>query len=526
MGVVREESPVAMRSQLHAVRLALAGVLAAGAIVMVIFTYRWPLVWDAQVLHYIRFLIDSGFAPYREISDINMPGAYVIEGWAMHLFGGGDLAWRVFDFTLLGVLTGAMIVIALPYDWLAGLFAGVMFALIHTSNGPWNSVERDEVMTVLVVLGYAFLFEGVRRRRPWLLLAFGLSVGMAGTVKPTAAPLGVLLLAIAAWEVRKRGEPVARYVAWGMAGGAIAGGIVLSFLLRYHAVHAFLDITSRLTSFYAGLDHATMRQMARWALPNAEWLMLPFALAVAFANRDWKNWERGALLAGAGFGALSYFIQGKGYEYHKYPFTAFALLWMAIELTLAMRRTGWVRIAGVAGLAAATLTGVPLYLRFVHRLQPVSNFTLALERDLAAMGTDRLQHEVQCMDLVEGCYTALYHLKLVQSTGMMGDLLLFSANESTVVDQYRSGYWKQLTAKPPAVIVLTNEWFGHLPSFDKLGAWPSFASYLEANYQMTIARDFPEEADHAYRVYLRKDLVKDVVRSGMVRNGVPLAAGR
>jgi hypothetical protein len=507
MDVLHEEAAVAGRSQLDAIRWAMAGVLAVGALALVVFTCRWPLVWDAQVLHYIRFLIDSGFAPYREITDINMPGAYVIEGWGMHLFGSGDLAWRVFDFTLLGVLTAAMIVIARPYDWLAGLFAGVMFSLVHTSNGPWNSVERDEVMTVLLVLGYAFLFEGVRRRRPWLLLAFGLSVGLAGTVKPTVAPLGVLLLAMAVWELRKRGEPVARYIGYGLAGGAIAGGIVLTFLLRYHALHAFFVIARRLTSFYAGLDHATMRQLARWALPKVEWLMLPFALAVAFANREWKSWERGTLLAGAGFGAFSYFVQAKGYEYHKYPFTAFALLWMAMELTLAMRRTGWVRIVGAVGLAAATLTGVPLYLRFVHRLQPVSNFTLSLERDLASMDTPRLQHEVQCMDLVEGCYTALYHLKLVQSTGLMGDLLLFSPTESPVVDHYRDEYWSQLTTKPPAVIVLTNEWFGHLPSFDKLGAWPSFASYLEGNYHVAISRDFHEEADHAYRIYVRNGLV-------------------
>lgn len=504
MHVVQEEAGLMGRAQLSAIRLALAGVLVAGAAVMVAFTYHWPLVWDSQVLHYIRFLMDSGFAPYREIADINMPGAYIIEGWAMHVFGGGDLAWRIFDFTLLGALTGAMIVVALPYDWLAGLFAGVMFALVHTSNGPWNSVERDEVMTVLIMLGYAFLFEGVRRRRPWLLLAFGLAVGLAGTVKPTAAPLGVLLLALAAWQVRKQGEAMGRYIGFGVAGGALAAGIVLSFLLRYHAVHAFLDITSRLTSFYAGLDHATLRQLARWALPKVEWLMLPFALAVAFADREWRNWERAALLTGAGFGALSYFLQGKGYEYHKYPFTAFALLWMGIELTLAMRRTGWVRIAGVAGLAAATLCGVPLYLRFIHQLQPVSNFTLSLERDLAEMGTDRLQAEVQCMDLVEGCYTALYHLKLVQSTGMMGDLLLFSQHDSPVVDQYRRDYWTQLTTKPPAVIVLTNEWFGHLPSFDKLSAWPRFAGYLADRYQMVTARDFHDEAGHAYRIYVRR----------------------
>jgi hypothetical protein len=101
----------------------------------------------------------------------------------------------------------------------------------------------------------------------------------------------------------------------------------------------------------------------------------------------------------------------------------------------------------------------------------------------------------------------------------MGDLLLFSANDSPVVDRYRDEYWNQLTTRPPAVIVLTNEWFGHLPSFDKLGAWPIFASYLEGHYQMVIARDFHDEADHAYRVYLRKDMVRTGVLRMAARTG-------
>ena len=143
-------STASTRSSLDIFRFAMAALLAAVALAVVVLTWHWPLVWDAQVFHYIHFLIDNGFAPYRDIPDINMPGVYVLEGWAMQFFGGSDLAWRIYDFTLLGVLTLAMVVVTLPYDWLAGLFAGVVFALLHANDGPWNSVERDEVMTVLI----------------------------------------------------------------------------------------------------------------------------------------------------------------------------------------------------------------------------------------------------------------------------------------------------------------------------------------------------------------------------------------
>ena len=195
-------STASTRSSLDIFRFAMAALLAAVAVALIVLTWRWPLVWDAQVFHYIHFLIDNGFAPYRDIPDINMPGVYVLEGWAMQFFGGSDLAWRIYDFTLLGVLTLAMVVVTLTYDWLAGLFAGVIFALLHANDGPWISVERDVVMSVLIAVAYAFLFESIRRRKPWLLIGFGLSMGMAATIKPMTAPLGLVLLALAAWKVR------------------------------------------------------------------------------------------------------------------------------------------------------------------------------------------------------------------------------------------------------------------------------------------------------------------------------------
>jgi hypothetical protein len=515
-------STASTRSSLDIFRFAMAALLAAIAITLVVLTWRWPLVWDAQVFHYIHFLIDNGFAPYRDIPDINMPGVYVLEGWAMQLFGGSDLAWRIYDFTLLGVLTLAMVVVTLPYDWLAGLFAGVVFALLHANDGPWNSVERDEVMTVLIVVAYAFLFEGMRRRKPWLLLIFGLSIGMAATVKPTAAPLAVVLLAMADWNVRKRGETVTPYLFYSFAGGAVAFGIVLSYLLRHHALLAFTETFPRVIPFYAALEPIGLGTLLRFLPKKIEVVMLPFALVAAFhkghhpavapTEKQWNSWERPAILLGIAFGIASYLAQGKGYDYHRYPFAAFLLLWMATELALALRMAGWRRCIGVAGLSAGILVVAPLYLYHVHHFHADNDY-VSLENDLASIGASRLQRRVQCMDLVQGCYTALYHLKIVQSTGMMGDVLLFASEKSPVVDYYRDQYWKQLTSNPPAVIVLTNEWFGHRSSFDKINQWTSFAGYLRDNYQLVIARNFSEQpgrlyrtqsTDHAYRIYLRR----------------------
>ncbi len=82
---------------------------------------------DSPIMHYVNFLMRHGMRPYQEITDNNMPGAYLTEGWAMRVFGGGDLGWRVYDFFLLGVITAAVTTIAWHRDRLAGIYAGGIF---------------------------------------------------------------------------------------------------------------------------------------------------------------------------------------------------------------------------------------------------------------------------------------------------------------------------------------------------------------------------------------------------------------
>jgi len=491
------------RSWLDTLRYTMAAVLGVAAICLVASTTRWPLVWDAQVQHYTHFLMSRGFAPYRQIGDMNMPGAYLIEGWAMHVFGGGDLAWRIYDFTLLGALCAATIAIALPYDWLAGLFAGVMFALVHTSEGPTNSAQRDEAMTALILIGVAFLFAAVRRKKPWMMVLVGLCMGMASSIKPTMAPMGFALLGMAWWTLRRRGEAAASYLWCGLAGAGISAAMVFGFLFHYHAAGAFFAISRSITPYYASINNVSFARMWRLSLPRVALLMLPFALVAGVAERQWRNWERWALLLGVAFGAISYFGQDKGYAYHRYALVAFLLLWMGLELTLAMGREGWRKGVGIAGMALGALLMAPTYAHRVLLIHPVNQYTESLEGDLTRLGGERMQRQVQCFDLVDGCFNALYHLKLVQNTTSMGDMLYFSPVPSPVVDDARAQLWKQLASDPPAVVVLSNEWFNEPNNFDKIKQWPQFAAWLKANYTIVVSREFYQEEQHAYRIYVR-----------------------
>ena len=57
-------------------------------------SWRWPLLGDAPLMHYVVFLMQHGMAPYRDIVDLNQPGTYAV-GAAVMWFGKGALAWRV-----------------------------------------------------------------------------------------------------------------------------------------------------------------------------------------------------------------------------------------------------------------------------------------------------------------------------------------------------------------------------------------------------------------------------------------------
>jgi len=488
---------------------ALAAATLVGAFVyMVVHTLRWPLMQDAQVMHYVNFLIDHGFAPYRDIPDINMPGAYWMERFGMVVFGAGDLGFRVYDIFLMGAMVLAMIAIAWPYDWLAGLFAGVLFAMIHASDGPKGAGQRDEVMAVLMVVGFAFLLHSVRKRVPAWMALVGFFFGMATSVKPTIAPLGLLLLLMIALVLRHRGVGAARFVGYGMLGGAVPAVLFVGFLLHYRALDVFINLNRNVTTYYAHLNRMGFISLLRECMPRPMRLLVPFGLAAISLNPDRRNWERWALAAGVAFGAFSYFVQGKGYYYQRYPLIAMTLLWFAIELSIAARRKGVARVLGTVGLAIGIFVLVPLFAGRARTVFYSNIFTETLEADLRQIGVDRLQHDVQCLDMVDGCYNALYHLQIVQQTGLLGDTILFAPDSSSPLVQHtRQEFWDALEARPPDVFVISDEQFMDAASFDKLNRWPLFARYLAEHYDLYSAHNFPITV--AYRIYVRKGSFAD-----------------
>jgi hypothetical protein len=488
----------------------------ASAVFVGLFAYyvarsvHWPMVWDTPIMHYVNFLMSRGLRPYSDITDMNLPGCYLTERWGMAVFGGGDLAWRVYEFFLMAVLTVSGMVIGGSRRWFAGIYAATFFILMHCAEGPILATERDELMMVLLIAATALLFLAIRHRMPLLMLAFGLLSGLAMSLKPSALLLDVALLALAFAVLRRSGEPAGRYLLWGVAGNIAVGALMLEFLIQHQALQAFLFICLKIVPSYGHLNGRGPVYMVRHLMPLPLALPIVFGVLAAALGSRRMGWERWALFFAAAMGALSYFAQGKGYLYHRYMFVIAILLWAGWEIAEAMHREDTrSRLVGVAGIAAMFLVVVPYYGRIIHRSptvgQEAGELPFALQKDLTQLGGDSLQQQVQCMDLINGCIGALYRMRLVQNTGTTGDLLLFSPTDSPAVEYYRSWFLDRDRKHPANVVVLGNEWFQHgTVSFDKVDAWPLYAAYLRSTYVQVVERHFGDDSAPAYRIYLRK----------------------
>lgn len=498
------------------VRYTLAATLFGGILAWIILSWHWPLIWDMSVMHYVSFLIDRGWAPYRQIGDMNLPGAYLMEGWALAVFGSSDLGWRFYDFTLAIVLTCSAISMARRYDWRAGLLAGLTFTLAHAADGPRDAGQRDQVIGVLMMLSCSLLLESVRLRKAWLAFFFAFAAALAASIKPFVAPFGLIILAIALAHLRRQRLPIRTYIIWSIAGFATVTGIVLAFLLRHQALGDFLNVFLHVLPHYSGILVAPMSELLWNMLPLAVLCFAFLGLLVYLGTRPRQlNWEQAVILIGLAFSLFNYFAQRKGFVQHRYPLMMFILLWASLQILPALQSEGQTRTLARIAVLLIVFGYVPWNIWYVTLYPRTDLYRETLIEDLRHIGPEKLQHNIQCLDIVDGCLNALYQLRIEQSNGSTGDLLLFLPQHATAVDDARVQFWKEIHDKPPAYFILSNDGFGEFYNFDKIDTWPQFANYLQAEYTLSTQREFypghPVTSSPglnqpwpSYRIYIRK----------------------
>jgi hypothetical protein len=471
-------------------------------------TLHWQIVWDQSVIRYVRFLMSRGLRPYSDITDMNMPGSYMMEALGMAVFGWSDLSWRIYESVLIGVLAVSGMVIGGRRYWLTGVYGATIFVLVRFTDGEGYSLERNEIMGVLSVLGLALFFVALRSRKPALIALSSGLICLAATMKPGGFLLELLLLGLLTITLRREGVPLRPYLLWTSAGIAFGCALMIGFLAYTHAIRGFFFIIFKVWPLFRAMSPQKtfeLQLVPKFLIPST----LLAALA-AYKQRAVMRWERWAFLLAMVYGAVSYKLEGGEARYHRYVFLAILATWIGWELTLALSGTDTrSRLIGVAGLVLLLGLVVPNYVVHVRKVAYASpaleTYPAALQSDLASLGGQRLQGQVECLEMVDGCLRTLYEMRLVQNTGSTGDLLLFTSRQSPAVAYYRNWYTNKQANNPANVIVLGNFWFeADHRSFDRIDTWPQYADYLRSHYVLLVERRFGDGDAPGYRIYVRK----------------------
>lgn len=510
------------------------------AVWFVVTTIHWPLVGDAALMHYVVFLMDHGRAPYRDITDINLPGAYLPDWLVMHIFGVSALAWRIYDLFLLALAGLAFLKIIRPASWFAGLWAAVLFAVLHGRDGMYETGQRDLTVAVLLLCAVAVLFRGVPRRI-WTSFGFGLCTGAAALIKPTALPF-LLLAGPLLWDEYKSKKLIWQHISFVAAGALLPGCTALVWLAHHGALASFFLIERTLTPFHASLGRRPLESMLRHSLSPIMpivivWLLLLLIAPVLIAlegrpsiynlSSSLHTVQRQTLLLGAELGMLAYILQGKDFQYHRYSLLAFLLAVIASDLDTWMRRKDLLRSMSAAVFLASSLcigvTSAVVASRYNWKNQ---EFRSSLESDLARIateiGTTTLSGKVQCLDSVFGCVSTLNDLQLLQTSGFLYDEFLFSPARVPAVDQSRALFWHAMQADPPAILIVTERLFPNGPnSYEKLNQWPAFANWMNTRYILEVERPAMHLVrqggaafrPRGYRIYVQSELLQPPIKN-------------
>ncbi len=463
----------------------------AGAVFHLAWLSRgWPLIHDAPLMHYVAWLIEHGAVPYRDIFDMNAPGAYLAHLAVLRTLGGGDLAWRVFDLGWLSLTALLLALYARPFGAGAAAVSALLFALYHLAGGVWLAGQRDFLLSPFLVAGLLLVAPPVRT---WRLALAGLVAGAAVALKPPAVLFLVLITGAAAVAGRRDRRGWRRAALAVVAGGAVMLLACLAWLAWMGGLGAFVEtFAGYVLPLYSKLARVSpWTALGWWPYGARVWTLFGVLALAACAVRPWEM-RRGLALAGVAYGAAHFLAQGKGWEYQLDPLALFASLAAGLALSAA-RPARWVAL-----LALVALSG-QLYVKGLRETDPdwIRAKVGRASRIVADLdGRVGPGETVQVLDTGEGGIHALYALGLRQPTRFIYDFHFYHDVDRPFIRGLRDEFVGALAARPPRFIVLLERGW---PSggYERLSRFPALESWIESAYGIDRQGD-------GYRIYAKR----------------------
>lgn len=247
--------------------------LSSCLLVCAILSLSWRFHHDTPIMLYIAWAMDHfGSVPYRDIFDMNMPGAYAAYYLIGKLSGYSDLGIRCAD---LLVLT---IILTINWLWMKKISnrvawaASILWGLTYIGLGVRVSLQR-EFLVLLPVISAISISSSRSMTRFARNLIVGVCFGFAATIKPHAL-IGMfpiicfdfLDVARASGNRYSKARLLFGHIVLPLAAGvALPCMIMFAYLWNTGALNEFLDIATQYWPLYTHLNgvHTVLSDSSR-----------------------------------------------------------------------------------------------------------------------------------------------------------------------------------------------------------------------------------------------------------------------
>ncbi len=497
--------------QLPLMNAAMTALLAAGSLylaVLAVTSLGWHMEQDSPILYYTGFLIDQlHLEPYRDFFDMNVPGAYLVNAIAGHVFGFTEAGFRAADLVCLGTLLGltwrVMRTFGRMVAWCAVVFGGTLYLL----SGQSMSFQRECILLVPTLLAVVILLDP-RLPRGLRCSVAGACVGVAATIKPQAAIVLPLLAGFEWREVSRATNPQRA----GVVVAVLTGGFLVpvlaavAYLWRHGALAAFVDIARNYWPLYNSLSgtrpnvilsgpDGVMYVAGHYVTVGLHpGLPLVFAGAIgAFValRRSMLAAEarRRVLLLAALAVAFSVAAAaaGKFWPYHWFPFNYLAMMVASLCL-LPLRPAARVPRGLVPFALLLMIVALPWLAEVLRR--PGGELTFAEIQQVASHLERRLSpgDTVQPLDWTGGAVHAMLLARAVPSTRFLYDFHFFHHLSDPYIERIRREFLDELRKAPPRFVVAV-ERRGRLAGPNTARTFAALDAFLADRYERSVVTD-------------------------------------
>jgi hypothetical protein len=447
-------------------------VLFALAVFLSAVSLSWKPEHDLPLMLYSGFLIEElGRVPYRDIFDMNAPGALITYAALGRVTAFSPLGLRIVDL----LLTAALSFIA--FAWLrrinrpASAIAAVLWPVFYLGHGAGMALQRELFILILVALA-GWLF--VAQTEPKRFFIIGFLLGMAALIKPQSLITlpGIFTASLFCTSDAGTSEPrrIKRDLFVAFAGVAVPVGLCIVILAYFEALEPFLAIASEYWPLYGSLSgaHETIDGLARLrnlfdgfrSFGGMGMLLVPACLGLASARWDVQErkdqddanalYPLAALLFAFGlYPALS----GQFWPYHFLPFAYFAILASSLCVRAVGRPLALPRMLGIVALlfaaafgnswdAIANLASAPS-----PRDERVEAIVSYLEERTEPAAT------IQPLDWTGGAVAAMLETRSALATQFLYDFHFYHHVNSKYIRELRADFLEQLRSSHPEVVI-------------------------------------------------------------------------